>query len=199
MTYERISIFFIKVFQLKQMVLFFLLNRLKFKKLKFKSLIIKPLLIIGSRYISIYEGVVIKKHSSLFALKVAEYEPVLEIGTGCSLGHFNHIAAVKKVVFGKDVLTADNVYISDNLHEFKDINVPIMHQPVRFKAEVHIGDGSWIGENACIIGANIGKNCVVGANSVVTRDIPDYSVAAGVPAEIIKRYDQSSRTWESVN
>jgi len=176
-----------------------MLNRFRFKNLEFKSRIIKPLNIVGRRHISICKGVVIKKNSSLLALKIAEYEPVLEIGNGCSIGHFNHIAAVKKVVFGKNILTADNVYISDNLHEFKDINVPIMHQPVRFKAEVHIGDGSWIGENACIIGARIGKNCVVGANAVVTRDIPDFSVAAGVPAEVTKRYDQSSKTWENTN
>jgi acetyltransferase-like isoleucine patch superfamily enzyme len=60
-----------------------------------------------------------------------------------------------------------------------------------------IGDGSWIGENACIIGAHVGKNCVIGANAVVTSDIPDYSVAVGVPAVVIKRFDAPSKMWIS--
>lgn len=195
---ERISIFITKLFQMCQIIVFFLLNRYKFKNLAFKSLIIKPLLIVGSRYMVISKGVIIKKQSSLFALKLYDKDPVLEIGTGCSLGHFNHVAAVKKVVLGKYVLTADNVYISDNFHEFKDINIPIMHQPVKFKAAVHIGDGSWIGENACIIGANIGRNCVIGANSVVTKDIPDYSVAVGAPADVTSRYNQIKKNWEKI-
>lgn len=198
MCFERFPTILTKLFMLSQMSIFFMLNRYKFQILEFKSLMIKPLQIDGCRYIILRKGALVKNYSSLYALKVNKYEPVLEIGPGCSLGHFNHIAAVKKVVFGKNVLTANNVYISDNLHEFRDINLPIMHQPVRFKAEVNIGDGSWIGENACVIGANVGKNCVVGANSVVTRDIPDYSVAIGAPAQITKRFSQSRKTWEKV-
>lgn len=120
------------------------------------------------------------------------------IGEGCAIGDFNHIAAVRRVVLGKNVLTANRVYISDNCHGYDDIHVPIMHQPVKFKAEVLIGDGSWIGENVCVIGAKIGKNCVIGANSVVIDDIPDHSVAAGAPARVIKKYDISTNRWISV-
>ena len=54
---------------------------------------------------------------------------------------------------------------------------------------VEIGDGTWIGENVCIIGASIGKQCVIGANSVVLKDIPDYCVAVGLPAKVIKKYN----------
>jgi len=60
---------------------------------------------------------------------------------------------------------------------------------------VSIGDGSWIGENVCIVGATIGKNCVIGANSVVTKNIPDFCVAVGIPARIIKRYDLNKCAW----
>jgi acetyltransferase-like isoleucine patch superfamily enzyme len=63
---------------------------------------------------------------------------------------------------------------------------------------VTIGDGAWIGENACVIGASVGKNAVIGANAVVTQDVPDFSVAVGVPARIIKRYNPSSQCWEKV-
>ena len=120
------------------------------------------------------------------------------IGSGCVFGYNNHITAIRDVVIEDQVLTANNVYISDNLHSYENINVPVMHQPVRFKKPVMIGRGSWIGENVCIIGASVGRNCVIGANAVVTRDIPDYSVAVGAPAVVISQYDQSSQKWVGI-
>jgi acetyltransferase-like isoleucine patch superfamily enzyme len=178
-----------------RMLLFYVLNKRKFKRLELKSLIMNPLRIEGQEYISLLSGAVIQSHVFLYAEKIDEYVPELIIGKGSVLGNYNHIAAVRRVVFGKNVLTSDRVYISDNLHVFENVNVPIMHQPVKFKAEVSIGDGSWIGENVCIIGARIGKNCVIGANAVVTSDIPDYSVAVGIPARVIKKYDFQNKIW----
>lgn len=59
-----------------------------------------------------------------------------------------------------------------------------------------IGDGTWIGTNVVIVGnIHIGKNCVIGANSVVTKDIPDYSVAVGIPAKVIRKYDFEKKEW----
>lgn len=59
-----------------------------------------------------------------------------------------------------------------------------------------IGDGSWLGKNVVVIGnVSIGKNCVIAANSVVTKDVPDYSIAAGIPARVIKRYDFDRKEW----
>jgi acetyltransferase-like isoleucine patch superfamily enzyme len=91
---------------------------------------------------------------------------------------------------------AEKVYISDNIHAYKDVTKPIMHQPIVHKGNVYIGDNSWIGESVSIIGANIGKHCVIGANSVVTHDIPDYCVAVGSPAKVIKRYNFDINQWE---
>lgn len=98
----------------------------------------------------------------------------------------------------KSALLAEHVYISDNLHGYSNINVPIKDQPLTQLRDVNIGEGSWIGENVCIIGASIGKNSVVGANSVVTHDIPDYCVAVGIPAKVIKKYNLDSCLWEKV-
>ena len=65
--------------------------------------------------------------------------------------------------------------------------------------ELIIGEGSWIGINVVIIGdVHVGKNCVIGANSIVINDIPDYSVAVGNPAKIIKKYDFEAKTWKKV-
>lgn len=181
-----------------RILFFWLVSLKKFKKLLFGSLVYEGCRINGSENISIGKYVSIQRFTWLFAKSFDEKTPDLEFGDGCVIGDFNHITCVRKVVFGRNVLTANNVYISDNLHSFEKIDVPIMHQPVVFKSEVHIGDGTWIGENACVIGAKIGKNCVIGANAVVTHDIPDYSVAAGMPAKVIKRFDQHSGKWLKV-
>jgi len=64
---------------------------------------------------------------------------------------------------------------------------------------VHIGEGTWLGTNVVIVGSiSVGKQCVIGANSVVTKDIPDYSVAVGIPAKVIKRYDFEQQQWVKI-
>lgn len=64
---------------------------------------------------------------------------------------------------------------------------------------MRIGEGSWLGENVCVIGASVGKHCTIGANAVVTKDIPDYSVAVGIPAKVIKQYNFKTQRWERIN
>ena len=117
---------------------------------------------------------------------------------GCVIGHFNHIYATKSIVLHKNVLTADRVYISDNMHGYEDVKIPIMYQPIMQNGTVEIGEGTWLGENVCVLGVKIGKHCVIGANSVVTHDIPDYSVAVGVPAKVIRQYNPCSQKWDTV-
>ena len=119
----------------------------------------------------------------------------LTISDGCILGHFNHIYATGELIIEKNVLTADRVYISDNLHGYENVELPILEQPIKQNGHVVIGEGSWLGENVCVVGASVGKHCVIGANSVVTKDIPDYCVAVGIPAKVIKRYDFESGKW----
>ena len=75
---------------------------------------------------------------------------------------------------------------------------PVLSQKVVQKKPVEIGDGSWIGENVCIIGASVGKHCIIGANAVVTHDIPDYSIAVGSPAKVVKFYNFENNTWERI-
>lgn len=119
----------------------------------------------------------------------------LVIKDGCVIGDLCHIYATESIIIHKNVLFANGVYVSDNSHGFQNVDIPVLQQPIIQKKPVEIGEGSWLGEHVCIIGACIGKNCVIGANSVVTHDIPDYSVAVGAPARIIKSYDTNSETW----
>ena len=164
-----------------------------------KSLILRPLQIDGKKYISIGDYVVVGEQSWLAAMPLTDNEhPQLKIGNKCVLGHFNHIYATSEIVIEDSVLTADKVYISDNLHSYADLSKPIIEQPIKQLKKIRIGEGSWIGENVCVIGASIGKHCTIGANSVVTHDIPDYSVAVGAPARVVKRYNERTQKWEKI-
>lgn len=157
-------------------------------------------IITGGKRIFIGKNVFIRKHTWLAAEPVTGSSSCeLRIGDGTYIGNFCHIYASSKVEIGKKVLLADRVYLSDNLHSFENINVPVMDQPVKQLAPVILKDGCWLGENVCVIGATIGKNSVVGANAVVTKDIPDYCVAVGAPAKIIKRYHPSQGVWLPTN
>lgn len=157
----------------------------------------RPLRLRGVKYMHIGDRVVIKEHSWLEADPCTGSETCrLFIGRGVSLGHFSHIYATLRIEIGQDVLTANGVYIADNTHGYEDITCPVIDQPVRQLKPVFIGEGSWLGEHVAVIGASVGKHCVIGANSVVTRDIPDYCVAAGVPARVIRRFCPETGKWE---
>lgn len=177
-----------------------LLLRNSFGKFGFKSIIESPRRIDGISSIYIGHKVHIAYKSWLAANSFDnKIKAKLFIGSGSIIGNFNHIYAAHSIVIEKNVLTADNVFISDNTHNYSDISQPILSQGVKVIKPVTIGRGTWIGENACILGANIGKNCVIAANSVLTKDIPDYCIAAGVPAKIIKRFDLNTREWKNLN
>lgn len=143
--------------------------------------------------------VFIGRYSWLAASPHVSKTPKLIIKDNVSIGRFNQVYSNSEITIENSVLTADRVYISDGTHESKDIDIPIMSQGISSRGPMTIGAGSWIGINACIIGASIGKNCVIAANSVVVKDIPDYCIVGGVPARIIKRYNLKSKNWEQTH
>ncbi|MBV4223335.1 acyltransferase [Bacteroides xylanisolvens] len=174
----------------------YLIYNKSFRSFGHRSFIIKPLHLNGLSNILIGDNVTINYKTWLAALPLTgEKECSLQIKDGAIIGHFNHIYATKRILIEENVMTADKVYISDNLHGYEDIDVPIRDQPIVQNKEVVIGRDSWLGENVCVLGAKIGRHCVIGANSVVTKDIPDYCIAVGIPARIIKRYCFDSQTW----
>lgn len=162
--------------------------------------VIFPAGVDGAANITLGDDVYIAYKTYLAALPhTGQAECRLEIGSGCRIGRFNHIYATQRVVLGANVLTANNVYISDNLHGYRNPDVPILQQPIVQNGVVEIGEGSWLGHNACVLGVRIGRHCVIGANAVVTRDIPDHCVAVGAPATIIRRYDPTTLAWRSTH
>mgnify|MGYP003491188605 CR=1 FL=1 len=169
-----------------------------FKKYGKKSLILSPLSLEGKFNIEIGQHVIIQEHSWLAALPLTGSGVELIVKDESVVGHYCHIYATKSIIIEKNVLIADKVYISDNVHSYDNIDIPIKNQPIKQCNSVRIGESSWIGENVCVIGASVGRHCVIGANSVVTKDIPDYSVAVGVPAKVIKKYNFETQIWEKV-
>ena len=171
----------------------------RFARFGWLSFINSPLRIDGAKRIIIGNKCNIQYKTWLAAMPLTGKDARLIIEDGCNIGNFNHIYSTSKVVIHKNVLTADKVYISDNLHGYENIALSIKSQPIVQKGEVEIGEGSWLGENVCVIGAKIGKHCVIGANSVVTKDIPGYSIAVGAPAKVIKQYDFTTNSWEKID
>ena len=173
---------------------------MSFKKLGRKSTLCMPFSINGAKYMSIDSEVFIKPNSWLLAIDNQESSTTekLTIGSKTYIGRNVHIVALKGVHISKDVLISDNVYLADNYHHFENGNMPYKDQGVGFKKEVKIGQGTWLGENVCVLSSHIGKQCIIGANSVVTKDIPDYSMAVGSPAKVIKKFDQNTNSWVEV-
>ena len=106
------------------------------------------------------------------------------------------IGAAQQVEIGDDVLLAMNVTILDNLHGYQTSDVPYKYQPLQRIAPVAVGRGCWIGQNVVILpSVKIGEMSIIGANSVVTHDIPARSIAVGAPARVIKQWDEKSARW----
>lgn len=147
--------------------------------------------------IFIEDNVVVNPYAWIYC--VNEKESIVRIKKGTQIGHRFHCVSEKGVGIGEDVLIADNVFISDCNHGIEvEHSLSFLEQKTTSKRNIEIGNGTWIGENVAIIGANIGKKCVIGANAVVTHDVDDYCIVAGNPAKVIKRYNFSTHKWERI-
>lgn len=145
----------------------------------------------GKEHINLGDFVIVRPYAQIWS------GGVVRIGQGSEIGERCRISITNSLEIGKKVLLSPNVYITDCDHAYEEVEVPIMDQgTVQENNNVVIGDDSFIGINAVIIGkVNIGQHCVIGANSVVTKNIPDYCVAAGCPAKVVKRYDLEGTIW----
>lgn len=132
-------------------------------------------------------------------------QKVLIIGNNVQLNDFVHIAAKESVSIGDNVLIASKVFITDILHgSYKGCesdsnpNTPPVNRELS-SLPVRIDDNVWIGEFVSILpGCTIGKGSIIGSNTVVTKDIPPYSIAAGNPARVIKKYNFTVNRWEKI-
>ena len=148
----------------------------------------------GQRQISIGNDTTIQSHFILGCWAKygnQKFTPSIVIGNHCHIGDYCHITACNKIIIGDGLLTGRYVYIGDNSHGSfcdEELKIPPVDRKLQSKGEVVIGDNVWIGDKVTILaGVHIGDTVVIASNAVVTRDILNNTIVAGVPAKIIKK------------
>lgn len=139
---------------------------------------------------------------AVFEYGCQSFQPELHIGDGVRFSSNVHVSAISRVVIESGVLVGSNVYISDHGHGSyrgpvqSDPCVPPASRPLGFSGDVMIRENCWIGDGVVIVGpATIGKGSVVGANSVVTGDVPPNAIVVGAPAKVVRIYDEQEHVW----
>jgi len=160
--------------------------------------VIKKPLQITPQFIELGESVSIGHHARIQG--VCEYagdtfQPRIRIEEGVAIQQNLHLTCANSIVVGKNTAIAANVTITDIHHPYENIDLPIERQKLEVK-EVVIGEDCKLYNNVVILpGVHIGKHVTIGANSVVTKDVPDFCVVVGNPAKVIKKYNFEKRVW----
>lgn len=153
----------------------------------------------NTKHVYVGTGTTILTGSRIQLYPIEGKMPKIVFGENCYIGYHNTFLAAADIVIGNEVLMASNILVSSENHSTDPESVtPYMNQPLK-ASSVHIGDGTWLGEGVMVMaGVTIGKKCVIGGGSVVTRDIPDYCIAVGSPARVVKIYDFDKHEWVAV-
>lgn len=165
------------------------------------SIVKRPFIFSGRKNISIGKDVFIHKNSEILMLKLKDKEyqnGKLSLGDNIYIGKNFHLHFVSNVSIGDDCTISDDVYISAASHGLQPEKGHYLFQELKFD-DITIGKNVFIGKN-CYLSENIhlGDYCIVGAHSVVTKSFPKYSMIAGCPAKIIKKYNDITKKWEKV-
>jgi acetyltransferase-like isoleucine patch superfamily enzyme len=167
-----------------------------FGKLIFPSYIGKPISLMNVKNIFIHKHVRIYPN---IRLETYTNNGKIIIEEDVSIGQNVHITSVGNLIIGKSSTILANVFITNIDHDYREIGVHILKQEYIF-GETRIGENCFIGIGACIqAGTILGKQCIVGANSVVRGVYEDYSVIVGIPARVIKRFDINEKKWRKTN
>lgn len=164
--------------------------------------------VIGTRLITVGEKSSVGRYAWIEAIDVCAGQSdslLIKLGTGFHASERLHISAINRVEIGDDCLFGSGVYISDHNHgsykgeEQSHPGEPPVARKLVSHGHVIIGSRVWIGDNVTIVGpSKIGDGVVVGANSVVTRDLPDNVIVGGIPAKILKQFNFNSSKWDVV-
>lgn len=149
-----------------------------------------PAALFGESSIRIGQDTLIGPYVSLSAGMVPGQsllsDEIVTIGDRCLIGRYCSIVGHFQIVIEDDVFFGPNVYVTDQNHAVADLDLPIGKQSAP-ERPVRIGAGSWLGANVVVLpGVSIGRHCAVGAGAVVTKDLPDFTVAVGSPARVIR-------------
>ena len=169
-----------------------------FRKIGKNSRVLSLPYIEGAEFIEIGENFFCGKDVRLEAWSHyydQSFSPRIIIGNNVSFTDRCYISCIDSVTIGDNVLLGREVFITDNSHGKTDLDVlytPPVYRKLESKGSVRIGNNVWIGRQATILsGVSIGEVAVIGANSLVNKNIPAYSVAVGSPAEVIKRLNEN--------
>ncbi len=142
---------------------------------------------------------------AIYNYNETNYNPQLIIKDNVRINESIHIGCTNYIEIGNSVTIGSKSFISDHNHGIyigEKQTSPLIRPALReltCDAKVIVGDNTWIGENVAILpNVSIGKGCIIGAGSIVTRDIPDYSIAVGNPAKVVKRFNFKTQKWEKV-
>jgi acetyltransferase-like isoleucine patch superfamily enzyme len=160
-------------------------------------------MIVNPRHISVGSNTLIREHARIEVVLRSEVArlPQLIIGSNVNIEQGVHIICQGEVIIEDEVSITPYCVIVDTNHPFDDPDLPpkIGSRLNTEYSKTRIGRGSFIGTHSVILpGVDIGVGCVVGAGSVVTHNVPDYTLVSGSPARIVKRFDTISRTWQAV-
>jgi len=167
------------------------------------SILYTPMLLSHPEYIRIGRGVSIRQGVRLEAIVSDPTQPPeLIIGDNVNIEQNAHIVCHSRVVIGNDVSITGHCTIVDVTHPYEDVDDPrkIGDRVRPDRSYVEIGDRSFLGYAVTVLpNVHIGRYCVIGANALVTRDVPDYSVAAGCPAVLFRQYNHEDGKWHTLN
>ena len=125
--------------------------------------------------------------------------PAIIIGDRCNIGRGSMISAKNRIHFEADVMFGPAAVVMDHSHAYEDVTRPVSKQGVTEGGRIRIEQGAWIGHGAAIVCVSgelvLGRNCVVAANSVVTKSVPPFSVVSGNPARVVKQFDSTRQMW----
>jgi len=132
---------------------------------------------------------------------ISSAAPVLLLGDRCTVGRRCVISAKNLIQIEHDVLFVPSALVMDHNHVYGDVTIPVAHQGASEGGTIRIEEGRWLGFGAVVVCGKgelvIGRNSLVGANSVVTRSVPPYSVVAENPAKVVKQFGPSNGEWDS--
>ena len=154
--------------------------------------------IIRPQFISVGDNVRIGKNTDIYIHpeRRNSKEIILRIENNVHIGNYNIIGARSSVVLEENALLGPGVIIADHSHHYENVDMDVKSQPLTEGGPVRIERDCWIGANVFVFpNVTIGRHAVIGANSIVNRNIPPYSVAVGAPAKVVKQYDFKLKQW----
>lgn len=185
------------MFRIFWKILFLLKN--KYKNRSKLSIFSKYL---NSRYIFLGKQVTIGSGSVLLPIRsygTEIFDARIEIEDSVYIGHQTQLHCIGHMKIGLGTVLSDYVYVSDVAHGLSPLKGPIMQQALESKGPVVIGRNCFIGYGVAVLpGVELGDSCIVSARAVVTKSFPPYSMLAGSPAKLIKKFDMESKQWISV-